>query len=74
MSQHADQMLIYQTLLDEAHGNVSTAFELACARLATAIPGTSWAFLYRMNPKTEGKIDDVPTPITDEWIRTGIDA
>ena len=74
MSRHADQMLIHQTLLDEAHGNYRVAFELAVARLSTSMRGTSWAFLYRMSPATEGKIDDVPTPIDDEWIRTGIDA
>ena len=74
MSRHADQMLIHQTLLDEAHGNVSTAFEIACARLATSIHGTSWAFLYRMNPATEGRIDDVPNPVDDNWISTGREA
>ena len=74
MSRHADQMLIYQTLLDEAHGNVSTAFELACARLATALPGVSWALLRRMSPATEGRLDDVPNPVDDSWIQTGKEA
>jgi len=70
MTRHVTQKLIHDTLLDEAHGNVSTAFELACARLSTAIPGVSWAMLRRMNPATEGRIDDVPNPISDEWIST----
>lgn len=68
----ADQLLVYQTILDEAGGNHRIAFEIACARLATAYYGVSWAMLRRMHPATEGKIDDVPNPIDDDWIRTAL--
>lgn len=68
----ADVTLVRQSLLDEHHGNIRNAFEDACARLALAYHGVSWAMLRRMHPATEGKIDDVPNPIDDDWIRTAL--
>lgn len=69
----ADAALIRQVLLDEHHGNVTSAFEAACSRLAVAYHGVSWAMLRRMSPSTEGKIDDVPdSTLHDDWLRTAL--
>lgn len=68
---YADQALIRQTLLDEHHGNVTAAFEDACARLATAYHGVSWAYMRRM-VDTDGVIVADPYPVDDgAWLTTG---
>jgi hypothetical protein len=80
--------LIRQNLLDEFHGNIPTAFEDACRRLALDWlrideleaevaqwrKGASLAFLRRKAEPTSGPVDDVPNPITDCWITTGKEA
>jgi len=80
--------LVRQSLLDEAQGNLTVAFELACERYAREIlfaeqierdrdawrKGASLAFLRMKAEPGAGKIDDVPTPITDDWIATGREA
>lgn len=79
---------IYQVLLDEAGGNLSIALRMAAGRLAYEYEhaeklevevaqwrrGASLAFLRRKAALTTGPVDDVPTPITDDWIATGREA
>lgn len=80
--------LVRQSLLDEFHGNISAAFEEACRRYANEImfsdrcekerdewrKGASWAYLRLTKPAEPKPVDDVPTPITDDWIATGKEA
>jgi len=61
---------VFQTMLDEHRGNAERALWDLSHRFVVAERGTSWALLRRMNPATEGRIDDVPNPISDEWIST----
>lgn len=77
--------LIRQQLLDEFHGNIPAAFDDACRRMAIDFlrveeleaevaqwrRGASLAFLRRKAALTTGPVDDVPNPITDEWVTTG---
>lgn len=67
----ADQLLVYQTLLDEAGGNYRIAFEIACARLAAAYVGVSHGFM-RWGGDGDGIIVADPPPVDDgSWIETG---
>ena len=80
--------LVRQSLLDEAQGNISVAFEMACKRLSIEFfhseeleaevaqwrRGASLAFLRRKAEPTTGPVDDVPNPITDDWVQTGREA
>lgn len=80
--------MIRQSLLDEAHGNIGLAFEMACKRLSVEFfhaeeleaevaqwrRGASLAFLRRKAEPTTGPVDDVPNPITDDWLTTGREA
>ena len=68
---YADQALIYQTILDEAGGNHRVAFELACARLATAYMGVSHGFM-RWGANGGEYLPNDPPPVDDgSWINTG---
>lgn len=80
--------LVRQSLLDEAQGNLTVAFELACERYAREIlfaeqierdrdawrKGASWAYRRMTKPAEPKPVDDVPNPITDDWIATGREA
>ncbi len=64
-------------LLPLHDGNVEQAFADLCERFASlsvqlerADRLRSYAYAREM-PPTGGVIDDVPEPITDEWIKTG---
>ena len=73
-----------QSCLDEAQGDVRLAYDIAVERWAAAEVECdalirehakteklrSWAYARELAPKP-GKPDDVPNPITDEWIHTG---
>lgn len=63
---------VFQTLLDEHRGDHRMALWDLSHRFVIANEGCSWASLRRMTPMTEGKIDDVPNPIDDEWIKTAM--
>lgn len=78
--------LIRQTILDEAQGNLSIAFDMACHRLAHEYThadqleaevaqwrkGASLAYLRMKAEPRAGKIDDVPSDAChDDWIATG---
>lgn len=69
--------ILVQALLDEFHGNTLAALHQLADRFVAECElneyvrrGASPGFM-RMAPATTGKIDDVPTPIDDSWIRTG---
>lgn len=67
---YADQQLVFQTILDEAGGNYRVAFELACARLATAYHGVSFGYMRWSDG--EGAIVNDPPPVDDgSWVQTG---
>lgn len=64
-------------LMKEHDGNIEAAFNDLCARYATLCfllerseKLASFAYGRVMRPHSSGKIDDVPNPITDDWIAT----
>lgn len=68
---------IRAALLPEHDGNLEAAFSDLCERFANlalelnrADRLRSYAYAREALP-VAGKIDDVPAPITDDWIRTG---
>ena len=73
--------LVYQSILSEHEGRVDHALQDLSERFARIAidldaaerngPGRGWG---RMAPPTTGRLDDVPNPIGDEWVRTGVDA
>ncbi len=68
--------LVYQTVLSDNHGNPDLALRDLAHRFVSVMRGVSPGFL-RWNqddPPRDVRIDDVPNPITDDWIRTGVDA
>ncbi len=70
-----DVELVYQTALSDNHGNPDMALRDLAYRFVHVMRGVSPGFLrWPPDGPSEGRIDDVPNPITDDWIRTGIDA
>jgi len=73
--------LVYQTLLSEHEGrtdhalqDLSDRFARISIELHEADRKRSYAYSRELAPPTTGVLDDVPNPISDEWVRTGIDA
>lgn len=65
------------SLMKEHEGNLEAAFNDLCARYAKlsilldrSERLASFAYGRVMRPHSSGKIDDVPNPITDDWIAT----
>ena len=68
---YADQKLVHDVILAEAQGNYRVAFEMACARLATALHGVSAGYM-RWGANGEGVIVADPPPVDDgAWLETG---
>lgn len=66
---------VVQQLMQEHGGDYRKAFYDLAGRFVAVVHGTSPGFLrWPPDGPSEGRIDDVPNPITDDWIRTGIDA
>ena len=72
MSFEADVRHVFKSLIGEHSGDYRMALWDLSHRYVVANKGTTWAMLRRMHPATEGKIDDVPNPIDDDWIRTAL--
>ena len=73
--------IVSQSLLDEHGGNINAAYADLSERfsriaqlLDAADRKRSYAYSRELAPPTVGTIDDVPNPISDEWVRTGVDA
>ncbi len=73
--------LVYQALLSEHEGRVDHALQDLSDRFAriaidldAADRKRSYAYSRELAPPTTGRLDDVPNPIGDEWLATGIDA
>ena len=73
--------IVYQTMLSEHEGRTDHALQDLAERFAriaidldAADRKRSYAYSRELAPPTVGVIDDVPNPISDEWVRTGVDA
>ena len=72
MGTRVDIEHVAQSLLDEHHGNYRTAFYDLCGRFVAVAHGVSSGFMRWPNSEPPStKIDDVPNPICDTWIKTG---
>lgn len=69
-----DIQYVVRSILEEHNGDYRQAFYDLAGRFVAVVHGVSPGFL-RWSPEmpSQARIDDVPNPITDEWIRTGID-
>ena len=73
--------IVYQTMLSEHEGRTDHALQDLAERFARlsielheADRKRSYAYSRELAPPTTGRLDDVPNPIGDEWLATGIDA
>jgi len=73
--------IVYQTMLSEHEGRTDHALQDLAERFArisielhNADLKRSYAYSRELAPPTTGTLDDVPNPISDEWVRTGVDA
>lgn len=76
MSKRHDIEHVVQQLLQDHQGDFRAAFYDLAHRFVAVVHGTSPGFLRwgQDDPPPSPRIDDVPNPITDDWIRTGVDA
>lgn len=66
---------VVQQLLQDHQGDFRAAFYDLAHRFVAVVHGTSPGFLrWPPDGPSDNRIDDVPNPITDDWIRTGVDA
>ena len=63
---------VYQTLLDEHGGSADRALRDLAGRYVYLAQGVSSGYMrFPPDAPVDARIDDVPTAITDDWIRTG---
>lgn len=73
MSREAEY--VFQTLLSEHHNNAETALRDLAHRYVYLAQGVSSGYMrFPPDAPVDARIDDVPTAITDDWIKTGREA
>lgn len=73
MSREAEY--VYQSLMSEHEGRADHALRDLAHRYVYLARGVSPGFMrWPPDSPVDAKIDDVPNPITDDWVRTGVDA